>query len=262
MTSGHCPLFSCSCAVSHSSTEEHNTLSLGHGCPSTHAPTHTHKCTHRAHEEARWPLQMVSHTEKKPAGWQGPSALVPGEKACISHWLQRHAGMCRWAGGWRGGGRGTRGDKRSPAQDKRKYTGWGKSKFTVVSMGNREFILVPLFIRYCIIFHMNNVNPLLPHLYAVFPAFRSLPRCSAADGGARQAVPGAWRASAVSMWGPPRVWASKGAARPPCRRPTGAGLCQHILYPYRWPFILRGPQFTRGLHLSQSFQAWHSVTKI
>ena len=37
------------------------------------------------------------------------------------------------------------------------YTGWGKSKFTLVSM-QKQFMLV-LFINYCIIFHMNNYKP-------------------------------------------------------------------------------------------------------
>ena len=36
------------------------------------------------------------------------------------------------------------------------HTGWGKSRLTVVSMRNTEFILVLLFINYYIVFHMNN----------------------------------------------------------------------------------------------------------
>ena len=39
------------------------------------------------------------------------------------------------------------------------YTGFGKSWFTVVNMGNTEFILVLLFISCCIIFHVNNCKP-------------------------------------------------------------------------------------------------------
>ena len=35
----------------------------------------------------------------------------------------------------------------------------GKSRFTVVSTWNTEFILVLLFINYCIIFHMNDCKP-------------------------------------------------------------------------------------------------------
>ena len=38
------------------------------------------------------------------------------------------------------------------------YTTWGKSRFTVLSTQNTEFILV-LFINYRIIFHMNNCKP-------------------------------------------------------------------------------------------------------
>ena len=38
-------------------------------------------------------------------------------------------------------------------------TGWGKSRFTVVSMWHTEFFLVLLFINYCIIFHRNNCKP-------------------------------------------------------------------------------------------------------
>ena len=36
------------------------------------------------------------------------------------------------------------------------YTGWGTSRFTVFSTQSTEFILVSLFIYYCVIFHMNN----------------------------------------------------------------------------------------------------------
>ena len=42
-------------------------------------------------------------------------------------------------------------------------TGWGKSRFTDVSTGNTEFILVLSFMNYCILVHTNNVNLLLPH---------------------------------------------------------------------------------------------------
>ena len=38
-------------------------------------------------------------------------------------------------------------------------TGWGKSRFTVVSTQNMQFILVLLFINYFIIFHTNNYKP-------------------------------------------------------------------------------------------------------
>ena len=37
------------------------------------------------------------------------------------------------------------------------YTGWGKSRLTVVSMQNTEFIPVLSFVNYCIVFHMNIV---------------------------------------------------------------------------------------------------------
>ena len=39
------------------------------------------------------------------------------------------------------------------------YTGWGKSRFTVVSMWNAKFTLVLLFFNYRIIFHTNNCKP-------------------------------------------------------------------------------------------------------
>ena len=42
------------------------------------------------------------------------------------------------------------------------YTGWGKSRFTVVSTKNTEFILVLLFINYYIIFHISNCKPFAP----------------------------------------------------------------------------------------------------
>ena len=43
------------------------------------------------------------------------------------------------------------------------YTGWGKSRFIVVSTQNTKFIFV-LFIHYCIIFHVNNCKPpFAPH---------------------------------------------------------------------------------------------------
>ena len=42
-----------------------------------------------------------------------------------------------------------------------KYTGWGKSGFTVLSMWNTVYSCI---INYHIIFHMNTVNLLLPHL--------------------------------------------------------------------------------------------------
>ena len=41
-------------------------------------------------------------------------------------------------------------------------TEWGKNKFTIVSMWNTEFILVLLFINYCI-FSIQTVNLLLHH---------------------------------------------------------------------------------------------------
>lgn len=41
--------------------------------------THIHTDTYMLHKEARWPLQMVRHMEKKPTGWQTASAPVPGE---------------------------------------------------------------------------------------------------------------------------------------------------------------------------------------
>ena len=46
-------------------------------------------------------------------------------------------------------------------------TGYGKSGFTVVSMQNKEFVLVLLFINNCIIFQAA-VNLLLPHPVCVF----------------------------------------------------------------------------------------------
>lgn len=42
-------------------------------------------------------------------------------------------------------------------------TGWGKSKFIVVSAGNTEFIFALLLICYCIIFHLKNCKHTLPH---------------------------------------------------------------------------------------------------
>ena len=39
------------------------------------------------------------------------------------------------------------------------YTRWGKRRFIVVSMQTTEFILVLLFINYCIIFHTKNCKP-------------------------------------------------------------------------------------------------------
>ena len=39
----------------------------------------------------------------------------------------------------------------------------GQSRFTFVSMRNTEFILVLLFIHYCIASHTNNCNLLLSH---------------------------------------------------------------------------------------------------
>ena len=40
------------------------------------------------------------------------------------------------------------------------YTGWGKSNFIVVC--ETEFILVLLFIIYCIVFHMNDKPTFAP----------------------------------------------------------------------------------------------------
>ena len=37
-----------------------------------------------------------------------------------------------------------------------KYTGWGKSRFIVVSMQNTDFILILLLVNYYIIFCENN----------------------------------------------------------------------------------------------------------
>lgn len=39
------------------------------------------------------------------------------------------------------------------------YTGCGKSRFTLVTAGNIEFIRVLLFINYCITFHTHNCKP-------------------------------------------------------------------------------------------------------
>ena len=43
------------------------------------------------------------------------------------------------------------------------HTEWGKSRFTVLSTKNTEFIIVLLFINYCVIFHMNNCKLLWPN---------------------------------------------------------------------------------------------------
>ena len=40
------------------------------------------------------------------------------------------------------------------------YTRCGKTRFTVVSEQNTEYILVLLFINYCVIFHVNNCKPI------------------------------------------------------------------------------------------------------
>ena len=47
------------------------------------------------------------------------------------------------------------------------------NRFTVASMWNTEFILVSLFINYCIIFHMNNCKPVLPHQLYISHYFRA-----------------------------------------------------------------------------------------
>ena len=67
------------------------------------------------------------------------------------------------------------------------YAGWGKSRFIVVSMQNEEFVLLLLFINYCIIFHRNNCKPTFAHpaqsksLYG----YRSLKVSSPESGGAK-----------------------------------------------------------------------------
>ena len=45
---------------------------------------------------------------------------------------------------------------------KSQYTGWGKSRFTIMRIQSTELFLVLLFINYCIILHTNNCKPILP----------------------------------------------------------------------------------------------------
>ena len=47
------------------------------------------------------------------------------------------------------------------------YTKCGKTRFTVVSEQNTEYILVLLFINYCVIFHISNCKPASapPYIY-------------------------------------------------------------------------------------------------
>lgn len=76
-----------SCSFSRSSTDrEHNTLACALMC----AHIHTYA---RYHKEGRMPLQMVSHTDKKPVhSWQTHLAPVPGENVCISNWPRKSEG--------------------------------------------------------------------------------------------------------------------------------------------------------------------------
>ena len=107
MTSGHCPLCYGSLALVHSAVQAQRGDTIP--CPATWAPskcvhvcvharthTHTHTRTHTRvlHKEARWLLQMVNHMEKKPTGWQTPSAPVPGENIWISNWPKRGVCVC------------------------------------------------------------------------------------------------------------------------------------------------------------------------
>lgn len=66
-------------------------------------------------------------------------------------------------------------------------SGWGKSRFTIVSAQNTGFILVLLFINCCIFFHTNNCNLLCPSLY-----FRALPFVSFSWGGRGPSTPSVW----------------------------------------------------------------------
>ena len=49
-----------------------------------------------------------------------------------------------------------------------RYTGWAKSRFMIVSRQNTEFILVLLFINYCLIFHKTTTRWLVPHPVCVY----------------------------------------------------------------------------------------------
>ena len=51
------------------------------------------------------------------------------------------------------------GFKHHPPVEKHWYTGWSKSRFTVVTTWNTEFILPLVFINYCLIFHANYCKP-------------------------------------------------------------------------------------------------------